>query len=218
MPYTRTWDVAYESTPAGGDQRSIVDDRIRELKLDTRERMDSLVTSWGADPVVAKPEITGAMVGKELAIAGSGFVYMFGSSGNGNTFFTSDGVGIYIGGTGTHYLYHSLTIPATAVLTSLSGTFVARNSNFVGTTAMVVQRIQIPPTGTPDVSSTVIVSLSNLTIAATTTVTRSVSVNHVIAANYLYALIVILGTGNSGSPSFFGAKLLYDIPNALALR
>lgn len=37
---TRTWDSSYESSPAGTDPKSQGDDRIRDLKLDIRERMN----------------------------------------------------------------------------------------------------------------------------------------------------------------------------------
>ena len=38
MAYTRTWDAAYEAYPAATDLVSEGDDRIRNLKTDTRER------------------------------------------------------------------------------------------------------------------------------------------------------------------------------------
>ena len=39
MAYTQTWNAAFEATPAAGDNISEGDDRIRELKVDIRERM-----------------------------------------------------------------------------------------------------------------------------------------------------------------------------------
>lgn len=46
MPFTRTWDVAYEANPAGSQAANQGDDRIRELKTDTRER-GNLEHDWG---------------------------------------------------------------------------------------------------------------------------------------------------------------------------
>jgi hypothetical protein len=39
MGYTRVWNAAYEATPAGSDPVGQGDDRIRDLKVDIRERM-----------------------------------------------------------------------------------------------------------------------------------------------------------------------------------
>lgn len=39
MPYTRTWNAAYEASPAAGDLVSEGDDKIRNLKTDVRERL-----------------------------------------------------------------------------------------------------------------------------------------------------------------------------------
>lgn len=46
MAFTRTWDVPYEANPDGGQAASQGDDRIRELKTDTRER-GNLEHDWG---------------------------------------------------------------------------------------------------------------------------------------------------------------------------
>lgn len=40
MPHTRTWDAAYEATPPNTQNASQGAQRIRELKLDIRERLD----------------------------------------------------------------------------------------------------------------------------------------------------------------------------------
>ena len=40
MAYTRTWNAAYEESPAGSDLLSTVDNRIKDNKTDIRERME----------------------------------------------------------------------------------------------------------------------------------------------------------------------------------
>jgi len=37
-----TWDSSFEASPAGGDDASTVDNKIRELKIAIRERMDTV--------------------------------------------------------------------------------------------------------------------------------------------------------------------------------
>ena len=40
MAFRVTWDTAYEAIPAGTESVSLGDDRIREFKIDTRERLE----------------------------------------------------------------------------------------------------------------------------------------------------------------------------------
>jgi hypothetical protein len=50
MAYTNGWS---EITPAGTDQASTMDDSVRRLRLDMRQRMETLigVGAWNTDPV-----------------------------------------------------------------------------------------------------------------------------------------------------------------------
>lgn len=56
MAYTNPWN---ESVPLGSAPRSTVDDIVRALKLDIRERMNAVVVDWAADPVVLQPSFAG---------------------------------------------------------------------------------------------------------------------------------------------------------------
>ena len=38
--FTRTWDTSYESSPAGSDLANTIDNRMREVKVDARERLE----------------------------------------------------------------------------------------------------------------------------------------------------------------------------------
>ena len=40
MAFTRTWNATYEAAPAGSTDVSAGDDRIRDFKLDIRERLN----------------------------------------------------------------------------------------------------------------------------------------------------------------------------------
>lgn len=63
MAYTRSWS---EADPLGTVQATTIDDEIRNLKVDIRERMDTLLGAgkWAGDPV-------GAMAGVTLTVPAS---------------------------------------------------------------------------------------------------------------------------------------------------
>lgn len=63
MPYTRVWS---DATPAGSRAANEIDDAIREFKVDVRERMNSFIVDWLADPVVLQAAFGGAKTGKRL--------------------------------------------------------------------------------------------------------------------------------------------------------
>lgn len=55
MTYTNVWN---EASPSGQAARDLVDNFIRQQKLDFRERIeDSLVDDWSADPVALNPGV-----------------------------------------------------------------------------------------------------------------------------------------------------------------
>lgn len=56
MAYTAIWD---ETTPTGVEDRSLGDDRIRELKIQLRQRLEEfLISDMDADPVTPKTVVT----------------------------------------------------------------------------------------------------------------------------------------------------------------
>lgn len=61
MAYTNAWD---ETQPLGTAAANTLDDIIRQLKLDVRQRMESIVENWSADPVKLK-----GTTGKVLILA-----------------------------------------------------------------------------------------------------------------------------------------------------
>ncbi len=59
-----TWD---ETTPAGSEARSLGDDRIRELKVQIRERLEEvLINDMDADPVVLQSGFISFIAGTKL--------------------------------------------------------------------------------------------------------------------------------------------------------
>ena len=76
MPYTDTWDAAFEATPAGGAAPSTLDDKIRQLKLAVRERMNSILATggkWDADdPIVVDGSTLGGVTGRTITISAGG--------------------------------------------------------------------------------------------------------------------------------------------------
>lgn len=71
MPFTNPWSSII---PAGATSAKLVDDHIRQLRLDIEERMEAaLIVDWAGDPLVLKPELKGGQNGKQLLIHGSAF-------------------------------------------------------------------------------------------------------------------------------------------------
>jgi hypothetical protein len=72
MPYTNPWSVVI---PAGGVQAKLIDDHIRQLRLDLGERfLDTLFTDMALDPLVLKDAVKGKKVDKKLIIPFSDFI------------------------------------------------------------------------------------------------------------------------------------------------
>lgn len=218
MPYIRTWNSAYESTPDGSDLRSTVDDRIRELKVDIRERMESLVTAWssGTDPVVLKPESGGPVTGKVLMLhAGS-----FGPSGGGDILGyideNSDGSLQYALTSSTNIqLIASLLLPATAVITSISGLFY-RVSSSNGAAVSVSLRSKnygnnftSNPNLLVSTRSYLVGEVGPTNVGGTGSIT--------LQPDEIYWIQVQL-SGSTATPRFYGVKIIYNVPDARALR
>lgn len=71
MAYTNAWNESLPSGTAPGS-RALVDDYLRQMKLDIRERMNEIVVDWTADPVVVKPTLTGGGLGTPVLITPGG--------------------------------------------------------------------------------------------------------------------------------------------------
>lgn len=73
MPYTHAWD---ETQPLGSADPGTIDDIFRQLKLDIRERMDSILDpahNWegSGDPIQLNLGIVGAQTGAKIYFPGS---------------------------------------------------------------------------------------------------------------------------------------------------
>jgi hypothetical protein len=71
MAYTNAWSNVI---PAGTVMSDLIDDHIRQLRLDIAERMASLVEDWTTDPVEPKAIWKGTVVGKKLIIPASNII------------------------------------------------------------------------------------------------------------------------------------------------
>lgn len=71
MPFSNAWSSVI---PAGPTSAKLIDDHIRQLRLDIEERMEAaLIVDWAGDPLVLKPELKGGQNGKQIVIHGSAF-------------------------------------------------------------------------------------------------------------------------------------------------
>lgn len=209
MAYTRQWDSAYENTPSGADQRSTVDDRIRDLKKDVRERMDTICNWLIQDPISVKPEFSGIMNGKVLMMHAGGF------NGSGDDALISSNGSIYSGvGSSGLLLIAPLWLPATAEVTNIQGMFKNLASSNLSPT-LKLNRIQWDV----DSPTTFVTATRAFTPNEVGTVSQSPGSPLVISDSYLHYLQVdcALGSG-SVSCAFYGAKITYNIPTAVALR
>jgi hypothetical protein len=79
MAYSRTWDAAYEATPAGAAALSGGDDRIRDQKTDIRERMEKdhymALAGTDADHGEHKKVTLHEPISTPGNVANKGFVY-----------------------------------------------------------------------------------------------------------------------------------------------
>ena len=70
MAYTNPWS---DVIPAGTAQASTIDDQIRRLRLDVRERMDTVLAvgkKWTDDPIAIDTTSLGAVTGRKIFIPG----------------------------------------------------------------------------------------------------------------------------------------------------
>jgi len=70
MAHTNAWNT---TDPPGSEQAKNIDDHIRKVRLDVGERLSDIVTDIMADPLVLKPQYSGAVDGKQIVIPFSSF-------------------------------------------------------------------------------------------------------------------------------------------------
>jgi hypothetical protein len=115
---TRTWDAAYEAIPAGSEQISLGDDRIRNLKVDVRERF-----SQGGHVI---QDTTNSNDGKHAVNAdGSGKFRVFRADKTTEIITTTDSVVTIQGTGGTPQTFQVVPDGTTARLTQTSSALTA---------------------------------------------------------------------------------------------
>lgn len=215
MAYTRVWNSAYEASPAGGDQRNTVDDRIRDLKTDIRERMNTLVDDWQTDPVVAKSAISGVQTGKEWLIPG----VAFNPATLSPSIFTTGEIGIFSGDSPAQFVAQ-LPLPAGNTITGLAMLvgIAGGGSTWGGTAGLSLIRTTYGTTY--PVTGTVVAQITPATVTpASSVIERTVAVpNEVTAASRFYTLKVDLLRSQLYGPIFYGVKVTYNVTTATGLR
>lgn len=196
MAYTRVWS---EAIPAGTDAASSIDDSVRALRLDIRERMTDLVNSWSADPVVAQDKITGKAASKQLIIA----PYAFDTGGAYSV--PPDDKKLWIG---TANARCSVEIPAGCTITAVDVLI----DNNPGNVTINFKRV------TYDAAETV-TTLATVVSASTGVVIRALAgagLPHLVLTNnrYLIECIPVGGT----SMGIHGARITYDTPDSRFTR
>ena len=210
MAYERTWNIAYEATPAGTDQRNIVDDRIRELKVDVRERMESLTNWTTTEPVSLKTSALINHTSKVLMIhAGSFSPLGFSISG----ISTNATFGIYASATGTPTFIAGLILPETSVITAISSLFYNdKTATCTVTQALSSVNWAVPITINADTF------FNSQSPAAGAAVISSATGSEIIQADRQYYIKVIMTRDGVVTPAFYGTKVTYTVPTLAALR
>ena len=94
MAFSRTWDSAYEAVPANSEQANLGAQRIREVKIDVRERMAvDHVWSGSADDGKHNQVTLKQLASDPVAAAGFGFVYTKDVGGTTELFFRDSAAG-----------------------------------------------------------------------------------------------------------------------------
>ena len=222
--YTRTWNSSYELTPDGGDQRSSVDDRIREVKVDTRERMESLANWTSTDPVSLKPTAPVNHDNKKLYIHGSSFMATVNSTGE-IRWLLADGAAksiraaVTTGSTGVSFTT-ACSLPATALVSNITA-MVSKNSFSASNSVSVLLQKHSYGAAIPS-TAIVMGGGSTISVTSTTPVLATASGSVIIdpADASIYFIEVTMGTVAAGfsSLSLYGVCITYNVLTLAALR
>lgn len=209
MPYLRTWNSSYEATPAGSDMRSTVDDRIRELKADIRERMESLGNWTTTDPVSLKSSAPVDHVGKVLWLHPSDFTIV----GSSATYpgIRPDGGFRYSSVAAPTTIVAGILIPSGCEVTQISAKFLNETGITVAT-QLTVSYIDWNANSNVPVATDPKSWINNQTGLST------ISTPFTIGPDKVYYISVYMESGNNITPTIFGVKVTYTVPTFAQLR
>lgn len=197
MPYTRAWN---EATPAGTRAANQIDDAIRELKVDIRERMETtLVVDWDVDPVVAKPDISGAVTGKYLLFGPHG---LQSQDDEDDTDYRNNHVEMEIGKT----LYMDLVVPIGITITEFAAT-VDRMAAGTVTVKLIRQEFS---TGVQTDIATVTRNVDSIGVTTSGVLAETTTNDRLYVVSFT-SNNVILGS------RFYGCRIKYNTPNSQAV-
>jgi len=121
MVFTRTWDASYEALPASGEDANIGDKRIRDFKVDFRERFEIDHSMAGDANDGAHKKVTLLeQAADPAAAANTGFVYtkdvtgateLFYEDASGNVVQLTDAGNIAVVPSGTKMLFQQTAAP-----------------------------------------------------------------------------------------------------------
>jgi hypothetical protein len=194
MAYTNEWS---DASPTGDTPAKQIDDEFRKLRVDIRERMNTLVTDFTADPIELKAESGGAVTDKTMLVPSWAF-----KSDNDLTH-TSTGVSVGVDSD----LYAPVILP-------------------IGATVKAFQAMVIPGLGTMTVrlgyidhglaAPTFITVDSNTSVGSSSIKLISNSdseLAHVVATDRHYLLWITTDSSTIAPSKIFGVKITYDIDN-----
>ena len=219
MGHSRDWNGTYELIPDGGDQRSTVDDVIRNLKVDVRERLADIVTDFNADPISLKSAAPISHTGKVLYIHPSDMASV--GLYNGPTSFRSpltrpvlnysNGGIAYWNEFAPSDLMCGILLPTGTVIQSIEGRFTNNTAGTLSTTTSL-RYVIWGVSSQPNIPLTV---TQSLTAGQTATVSLP---THTLVADGNYNLQVYLETVGAVTATFFGFKITYTVPTLAQLR
>jgi hypothetical protein len=203
MPYTNIWSVVI---PAGGVQAKLIDDHIRQLRLDLAERFeDVLFVDMDTDPIVLKDAVKGKKVDKKLIIGFAelaknilGKEYVIDAFKM--TAFTDSAVIIY-----------PIKLPPGVTLKRME----IMNDRVDSGSVIFELRKRDFGAGFPTNDSVLVATVTNNGVAGVV-VSAPADFAEVIGDDQIY-FITMEATGTAGhSYNIFGIRLTYDAPDSLS--
>lgn len=209
MAYTRTWDAAYYGAPAGGAQVSGGDDAIRDTRFDMKQRMDTLVNDWNADPLTIKATalgVLGQITGRKLSFGPHTFDAV---NDNDDTDHQSGYLGMNTTGltfNGTLYLPHGISIMKLEA---------SMDKGLAATCSLELFKINLT-SGAKTVLDTAVRSVAGVGITAGAIANPPGILEVTDSATYVYGARFFADAWVITGPKFYGITLTVDIPSIAA--
>lgn len=199
MSYTNVWS---DTIPPGSTAAKLIDDFMRQVRLDIHERMNTLVGDWTADPIKLLPANGGAVTGKNIFIHHSAF-----QNDSSNHDWTRVDVSLSSSVIGTVKFWAPVILPIGATITGVSFNITA--GGLLGSSfklrKFVFNNTAPGPPSSPPVASDI----------ATGVVDNAAFKDYIINFTYVVQnndVLFLEITMNTGCV-FYGAAITYNIDN-----